>query len=304
MQVLLDRTDALVEGARANGRPGYSRGANAAFAFPTAFRIAYFVYLHFGVVHFLADQLADRVEFLLIMRHSFERLAQFNNGEIKGIFGERIGAITGKIIAQRQQAAFDALDALRRQYPEYSTALEAMLVRQSAARQELARYQNLFKGGLINREVYDNLQRSIADARAAERRPQFDIGLDTHRLIEKLDLLANLDELQRAAIIRLLAPRFAVPNERIVRKGDPGDSVFFIASGAVGVMLPDRQVRLGTGEVFGEMALLTGRPRVADVVALTYCRLLVCASSILIDLWERTRKQKWRSNAWPPRELR
>src|SRR5262249_30161068 len=175
MQVLLDRTDALLEGARANGRPGYSRAANAAFAFPAAFRIAYFVYLHFGVVRFLADQLADRLEFLLIMRHSFERLVQFNNGEIKIIFDERISAITGKIIAQRQQAACDALDALRRQYPEYSTALEAMLVRQSAARQELARYQNLFEEGLINREVYDNLQRGVADARAAERRPQFDI---------------------------------------------------------------------------------------------------------------------------------
>jgi CRP-like cAMP-binding protein len=34
-------------------------------------------------------------------------------------------------------------------------------------------------------------------------------------------------------------------------------------------------VRLGSGEFFGEMALLSGRPRRADVVSLTYCRLLV-----------------------------
>jgi len=34
-------------------------------------------------------------------------------------------------------------------------------------------------------------------------------------------------------------------------------------------------VRLGTGEFFGEMALLSGKPRQADVTALTYCRLLV-----------------------------
>ena len=32
---------------------------------------------------------------------------------------------------------------------------------------------------------------------------------------------------------------------------------------------------LGSGEFFGEMALLSGRPRQADVVPLTYCRLLV-----------------------------
>jgi len=51
--------------------------------------------------------------------------------------------------------------------------------------------------------------------------------------------------------------------------------VFFIASGAVEVRLPAQRIRLGSGEFFGEMALLSGRPRQADVVALTYCRLLV-----------------------------
>jgi len=34
-------------------------------------------------------------------------------------------------------------------------------------------------------------------------------------------------------------------------------------------------VRLGSGEFFGEMALLSGRSRQADITALTYCRLLV-----------------------------
>src|SRR5271167_2300457 len=39
--------------------------------------------------------------------------------------------------------------------------------------------------------------------------------------------------------------------------------------------VPVRCVRLGSGEFFGEMALVTGLPRQADVVALSYCRLLV-----------------------------
>jgi CPA1 family monovalent cation:H+ antiporter len=33
-------------------------------------------------------------------------------------------------------------------------------------------------------------------------------------------------------------------------------------------------VLLGTGDFFGEMALLSGQPRAADVIAQTYCRLL------------------------------
>jgi CPA1 family monovalent cation:H+ antiporter len=51
--------------------------------------------------------------------------------------------------------------------------------------------------------------------------------------------------------------------------------VFFIGSGAVEVRLLRRRIRLGSGEFFGEMALLSRRLRQADVVALTYCRLLV-----------------------------
>ncbi len=51
----------------------------------------------------------------------------------------------------------------------------------------------------------------------------------------------------------------------------------FIASlGTVEVrLLPGQRIELGTGAFFGEMALLTGQLRRADVVALTYCRLLV-----------------------------
>ena len=40
-------------------------------------------------------------------------------------------------------------------------------------------------------------------------------------------------------------------------------------------MLPRRNVLLGSGDVFGEMALITGEPRQADVKAQTYSRLLV-----------------------------
>jgi CPA1 family monovalent cation:H+ antiporter len=152
--------------------------------------------------------------------------------------------------------------------------LEERFLRQSALRQEMGRYQALYEEGLIPQELYDDLKRGISGNRA-EPRPRLEIGLDTHRLIERLDILSGLDERQLEHVVKLLRPRFTVPNERIIRRGDRGDAVFFIASGAVEVRLTARRVRLGSGEFFGEMALLSGRPRQADVVALTYCRLLV-----------------------------
>ena len=153
--------------------------------------------------------------------------------------------------------------------------MEVRFLRQSALRHEMGRYQALFEEGLIPQELYDDLKRGIAGTGAAEPRPRFEIGLDTHRLIERLEILSGLDEGQLRRVAKLLRARFTVPNERIIRRGDRGDAVFFIASGAVEVRLSARRIRLGSGEFFGEMALLSGRPRQADVVALTYCRLLV-----------------------------
>jgi CPA1 family monovalent cation:H+ antiporter len=275
VQVLLQNADALVEGARAQGRLGYRRAAETALSFPLSFGIACFLYRHFGIQRFLSDRLADRVELLLITRLLVDRLVKFNSERLGAFFGPRLTEITAEIIEQRREDVGDALDALRRQYPDYLTALEARLLRQSALRQEVARYQALFEEGLIPQELYDVLRKKVAVTPAAEPRPRFEIGLDAHRLIERLDLLSGLEEGQLERVAKLLRPRFTVPNERIIRAGDRGDSVFFIASGAVEVGLPGRQVRLGSGEFFGEMALLSGRPRQADVVALTYCRLLV-----------------------------
>jgi monovalent cation:H+ antiporter, CPA1 family len=275
VQVLLGIADTLVESARAEGRLGYRRAAETALLFPIAFRVAYFLYRHFGIQRFLAERLANRVEVLLTMRLLADRLVRFNDERLAAVFGERLAELTREIVEHRREEVSGAFDALRRQYPDYVAALEVRFLRQSALRQEMGRYQALFEEGLIPQELHDDLKRGIAGSRAVEPRPRFEIGLDTYRLIERLDILSGLDEVQLQRVAKLLRPRFTVPNESILRRGDRGDAVFFIASGAVEVKLPARRIRLGSGEFFGEMALLSGRPRQADVVALTYCRLLV-----------------------------
>ena len=275
IQALLRNADALVEGAQAEGRLGYRRAAAAALPFPAIFRAAYHLHRHLGIHRFLAGRLADRVELLLVTRLLVDRLVEFNGTRLRSIIGGRITELTGRIVEHRRKDLDDAFDALRRQYPDYIAALEARFLRQSALRLELGRYQALFQEGLIPQELYEDLKRSVTGARSAEQRPRFDIGLDSRRLIERLDLLSALDNVQLDRVAKLLRPRFAMPGERIIRMGDRGDAVFFIASGAIEVRLPAHPARLGSGEFFGEMALLTGRPRQADVVALTYCRLLV-----------------------------
>jgi monovalent cation:H+ antiporter, CPA1 family len=275
VQVLLRNADAVIEGARAGGRLGYRRAARAMLSSRWGFRAAYFVYKHLGIARFLADRLGERFEVLLFTRLMITELIGFTGRRLHPIFGSQTAELARAILGARLAATTAAVEALRNHYPDHAAALETQFLRQSAARREMGRYQTLFEEGLIAREIYDDLRRNVDEARRSERRPHFDLGLDKAQLIGRLDLLAGLDERQLGRVQRLLKPRFTVPDEVIVRRGERADAVYFIASGAAEVRLPGQRIRLATGDFFGEMALLTRQPRQADVVALTYCRLLV-----------------------------
>jgi monovalent cation:H+ antiporter, CPA1 family len=275
VQVLLHNADVLIEGARVDGRLGYQRGIKAALSFRFGFRAAYFLYKRLGMARFLADRLGQRFEVLLFSRLLITELIGFTGRRLHPVFGSRVAALTRHILKTRLDATTAAVETLRNQYPDHAAALETQFLRQSATRREMGRYQALFDEGLIGREIYDDLRRNVDEARLGDGRPRFDLGLDTAQLIGRLDLLAGLDEHQLARIQRLLRPRFTVPDEHILRIGERADAVYFIASGAVEVRLPEHRIQLGSGAFFGELGLLTNQPRQADVVALTFCRLLV-----------------------------
>ncbi|HKN27435.1 MAG TPA: cation:proton antiporter [Roseiarcus sp.] len=275
LQALMRNAEALVEAARSGGRLGYKRAAEAALAFPLSFRAAYFFYRRFGVRRFLADRLGDRFETLLVTRLIIHDLSGGAAKRSRSIFSERAVALIDQMLEARLEKTVSSLDALRRQYVGYAAALEARFLRQSALRREMGRYQALFDGGLISAEVYRDLASTVEQAQRSDLPPRFDIGLDRRELIKRLELFKALDARRLEAVQKLLRPRFTVPNELIVRKGERGDAMYFIASGAAEVTFPNHRIRLGSGDVFGEMSLLTGEPRQADIRALTYCRLLV-----------------------------
>ena len=279
LQALMRNADALVEGARSGGRLGYKRAAEAALGFPLSFRAAYFLYRRFGIHRFLGDRLGERFETLLVTRLLIQELGNHEAKRARLIFGERIAGFADAMLDARLEQTKSALDALRRQYPDYAAALEARFLRQSGLRREMTRYQRLYDEGLIAAEVYRDLANNVEDAHHAAAGPRFDIGLETRDLVARLDLFSGLDGRDLESVEKLLKPRFTVPKELIVRSGEAGDAVYFIASGAAEVVFPGRRVPLGSGDVFGEMALITGAPRQADVRALTYCRLLVLRKS-------------------------
>ena len=108
----------------------------------------------------------------------------------------------------------------------------------------------------------------------AVRRREF---VDTWNLVAKVPLFRTLDAARIAAVAGVLRARRAERGERLIRKGDQADSMYFIVSGEVEV---DQETgapkgQLGAGEFFGEIALIAERTRTATITALAPCKLLL-----------------------------
>ncbi len=90
-------------------------------------------------------------------------------------------------------------------------------------------------------------------------------------LVERLQVFEGADEVFIREAVQKLRPRVFLPQEYIVRQGEYGDSLYFITSGEMEVLVDEHQVaRLAAGSVFGEAALVTDERRNASVKALTY----------------------------------
>jgi voltage-gated potassium channel len=103
------------------------------------------------------------------------------------------------------------------------------------------------------------------------RRRQF---LQTWDLVAKVPFFHDVGAAAIADVARLLRPREYAVGAIIVRRGEPGDCMYFVVSGEVEVQLKPGSVFLGPGDFFGEVALLTGGPRNATIVAVRQCTLL------------------------------
>ncbi len=99
-------------------------------------------------------------------------------------------------------------------------------------------------------------------------------GLDRTHELQKIRLFSGLPYEECKLIESRLRPREYAPQQTIVKEGGPGDAMYLIASGRVEVRKKDPNTgidflvsELRAGMCFGEMALLTGKPRAATVVA-------------------------------------
>jgi voltage-gated potassium channel len=113
----------------------------------------------------------------------------------------------------------------------------------------------------------------LATGFAAEtRRDNF---LKTWESVSKVPFFAALGPAAIADVTHMLRIMDLPSRTMIIRKGQVGDCMYFIAAGEVEVDLPGKKVRLGDGAFFGEMALLGNNLRSANITTTRVSRLLV-----------------------------
>src|SRR5688500_4749126 len=122
---------------------------------------------------------------------------------------------------------------------------------------------------------YAQLQEALEVARvAAEEKAAAHKTLSPQELVDRFPVFAALSPEQREVVLLHMTPHSANPGDLVIHKGEAADAAYFISSGEVEVKLGKRRIRLGAGDFVGEMALLSGQPRSADVVSLDYTKFL------------------------------
>jgi CRP/FNR family transcriptional regulator, cyclic AMP receptor protein len=106
-------------------------------------------------------------------------------------------------------------------------------------------------------------------------------------------LFSDFSEAELRAVIRGLHLLTFEPGDIILSEGEPGDTVFVLATGVVKAFVrnPEGSLRLvremGEGSFFGEISILSGAPRTATVTAAAHCEVLELDRATLDEIAER-----------------
>jgi CRP-like cAMP-binding protein len=110
----------------------------------------------------------------------------------------------------------------------------------------------------------------------------------TRRLLREVSLFRDLDEAALMALVAGAKHSDYAKGATLMRRGDPGQSLWIIESGVVELVLESEAktvVRLAVCEradYFGELCLLDDQPRSASAIAISDCRVVELDRSVLL----------------------
>lgn len=108
---------------------------------------------------------------------------------------------------------------------------------------------------------------------------------DRRAAIDAVDFLRPLSDDAKEDLARRGHRKAFAAGETILRVGDRGREFYIVRRGDVAIRVGDQELaRLTHGQFFGELALLTGKQRHANVVALTECEVFELDENMFKDV--------------------
>jgi monovalent cation:H+ antiporter, CPA1 family len=273
---MLSDADRLIERTRAGGRDEYRASGRLSLAEGREYRFATILHNRLRLSGMLANLTADRFEILLNLRLILRDLHSYIDTKIRRIHGRRVADLLHELLRRREAGIETALDGLRLQYPGYAEEIERRFLRRTSLRLEEREYDVLLADGLIGNELHTTLKQELSvKRRAAESRPPLDLAVQKEELVRQFPLFSEMDDESRKQLASALRTRYVRPGDILLRKGDLPREVSFIASGAVDIETAGQRFRLGRGEMFGQLSLLSRQTRRTQATAISHTTLLV-----------------------------
>ena len=107
-----------------------------------------------------------------------------------------------------------------------------------------------------------------------------------HDKLKSIPLFHDFTDDELDQFLELADPTAYTQNDSIVKQGEPGNCMYYVAEGSCRVVVKkgDDIVELAVlnqGEIFGELAMFDHQPRCADVTAIENCVLLKVNEGVL-----------------------
>jgi CPA1 family monovalent cation:H+ antiporter len=276
VEQMLSDADRLIERTRAGGREEYRAAGRLSLAQGRRALLANILHSRLRISGPLALLTADRFELLLNQRFVLRDLHSYIETKIRRIHGRRVADLLHELLRRREDETEAALDGLRLQYPGYAEKTERRFLRRIALRLEEREYDILLADGIIGAELHTTLQQGLATARhEADLRPHLDLAVQKSDLVRQFPLFTDMDDDSRKRLARALRTRYVQPGDVLRRKRDTPREVCFIATGAVEIETAGHRLRLGRGDMFGQLSLLSRQTPSAQVTAISHTTLLV-----------------------------
>jgi len=278
---------------------GYVKAFDQCVQIGQTFRLARWVNRHLGISKYMIYLLQSRLDQLSTIQSVWKMIEQKDINDIYMCIDPNAVTMIKDMLRERAKRLSYHLSSISSQYPLYADQWNKQDCKRKMIHAQISGFDQLKKQSIISEEIYDNVVSFLEQEFSfLKKQIKLDIGQKPTDLIRKVAFFSGLSDDSIREIAKVAKPVLYFPGEAIFHRGDIGKSMYFISSGSVEVMIEPESVMLGTGDFFGELAILNNQPRVADVNSIGYCDLLEISQSDFLDLmkqypdmWEQVQQE-------------